>query len=354
MSPTNDNIMIQAEGLTKKFGNVTAVKDITFSCKRGEVVGFLGPNGAGKTTTMRMLTGYMPPTEGAAYIAGHNTLTESLDARQRLGYMPETVPLYQEMSVENYLAYVGRLRRVDNLWERVDDVLESVDLLDRAESYISQLSKGMRQRVGLAQALLHDPDVLILDEPTIGLDPAQILEVRELVSELGKRHTILLSTHILPEVEQICNRVIMIFNGRIWADMQLDEIMSSDEASVLNVRVAQPGENTVDILSDLPGVVDITQPRLNEYVIANDGRDATRIQIAETIVKSGWGLLSMAGAKLNLETVFLNKMREAEFATLAMSQETLEELEDIEDEEVKEAEMDEPADIVHDQLEEEE
>jgi ABC-2 type transport system ATP-binding protein len=179
MSPKNDHVMIQADGLTKKFGDLTAVKDITFRCKRGEIVGFLGPNGAGKTTTMRMLTGYMPPTAGAAYIAGHNTLTESIEARQKLGYMPETVPLYQEMSVENYLAYVGRLRRVDNLWERVDDVLESVGLLDRAESYISRLSKGMRQRVGLAQALIHDPDVLILDEPTIGLDPAQILEVRQ-------------------------------------------------------------------------------------------------------------------------------------------------------------------------------
>jgi ABC-2 type transport system ATP-binding protein len=324
MSPINENVMIQAEGLTKKYGNVTAVKDITFRCKRGEVVGFLGPNGAGKTTTMRMLTGYMPPTEGTAYIAGHNTLTDSIEARKRLGYMPETVPLYQEMSVENYLAYVGRLRRVDNLWERVDDVLESVDLLDRAESYISRLSKGMRQRVGLAQALLHDPDVLILDEPTIGLDPAQILEVRELVSELGKKHTILLSTHILPEVEQICNRVIMIFNGRIWADMQLDEIMVSDEAAVLNVRVAEPREDIENVLVGLPGVKEVAQSKLNEFAITNDGRDATRMLVAETVVNNGWGLLSMAGARMNLETVFLNKMREADFAYQTMAQETFE------------------------------
>jgi ABC-2 type transport system ATP-binding protein len=271
-----------------------------------------------------MLTGYLPPTEGAAHIAGHNTLTDSIEARKRLGYMPETVPLYQEMSVENYLAFVGRLRRVDNLWERVDDVLESVDLLDRAESYISRLSKGMRQRVGLAQALLHDPDVLILDEPTIGLDPAQILEVRELVNELGKKHTILLSTHILPEVEQICNRVIMIFNGRIWADMQLDEIMTSDEAAVLNIRVAEPREDIENVLVGLPGVTEVAQSKLNEFTITNDGRDATRMLVAETVVNNGWGLLSMAGAKMNLETVFLNKMREADFAYQTMAQETFE------------------------------
>jgi ABC-2 type transport system ATP-binding protein len=247
--------------------------------------------------------------------------------------MPETVPLYQEMSVENYLAYVGRLRRVDNLWERVDDVLESVNLLDRAESYINRLSKGMRQRVGLAQALIHDPDVLILDEPTIGLDPAQILEVRELVSELGKKHTILLSTHILSEVEQICNRVIMIFNGRIWADMRLDDMMSADEAAILNIRVARQAENIEQTLATLPGVSDVNQSRLNEFTIISDGRDATRMLVAETIVNNGWGLLSMAGAKMNLETVFLNKMREADFAALAMAEETFEDEESAEIEE---------------------
>jgi ABC-2 type transport system ATP-binding protein len=182
----------------------------------------------------------------------------------------------------------------------------------------------MRQRVGLAQALLHDPDVLILDEPTIGLDPAQILEVRELVSELGKKHTILLSTHILPEVEQICNRVIMIFNGRIWADMQLDEIMVSDEAAVLNVRVAEPREDIENVLVGLPGVKEVAQSKLNEFAITNDGRDATRMLVAETVVNNGWGLLSMAGARMNLETVFLNKMREADFAYQTMAQETFE------------------------------
>lgn len=342
MSPTKDNVMIRAEGLTKKFGNVSAVKDVTFNCKQGEIVGFLGPNGAGKTTTMRMLTGYMPPTEGAAYIAGYNTITDSLEARQKLGYLPETVPLYQEMSVESYLAYVGRIRQVDNLWERVDDALESVGLLDRAESYISRLSKGMRQRVGLAQALIHDPDVLILDEPTIGLDPAQILEVRGLISELGQRHTILLSTHILSEVEQICNRVIMIFNGRIWADMKLDEIMSSDKAAVMNIKVAEPGEAVESVLSGLPGVSSVSQARVKEFAVTHDGRDATRSLIAETVVNKGWGLLAMAEDKLSLESVFLSKMREAEFAAAAMMDEVMEE------------EQEDISDMIVEQFEEEE
>lgn len=347
MSPKNDSVMIQAEGLTKKYGNITAVKDITFNCERGEIVGFLGPNGAGKTTTMRMLTGYMPPTDGSAYIAGYNTLTDSIEARQRLGYLPETVPLYDEMSVENYLAYVGRLRRVDNLWERVDDVLESVDLLDRAESYIGRLSKGMRQRVGLAQALLHNPDVLILDEPTIGLDPAQILEVRELVSELGRHHTILLSTHILTEVEQICNRVIMIFNGRIWADMQIEELMSGDQAAVFNLRVAESNEEIEAVLSSVPGVIEVAQRRLKEFSITYDGEDETRKLAAETVVNKGWGLLSMVEARMNLETIFLNKMREADFAMQIMAAESFEDADKVEKDET-------PAMILESQKSEEE
>ena len=187
MSQTTDDVLIRAENLSKQYGRFTAVQNLSFTCKKGEIVGFLGPNGAGKTTTMRMLTGYLPPTEGEAFIAGYNTMTQSLEARQRLGYLPETVPLYKEMSVEGYLAFVGRLQKVDNLWERIDEVLEMVGLLERAESLVGNLSKGMRQRVGLAQALLHNPDVLILDEPTIGLDPAQIIEVRELITTLGEK-----------------------------------------------------------------------------------------------------------------------------------------------------------------------
>ena len=310
----NDALMIEAENLTKRYGGFTAVNNLTFSCQAGEIVGLLGPNGAGKTTTMRMLTSYMPPTSGRAYIAGHDTLTESLQARRRLGYLPETVPLYPEMSVEGYLAFVGKLRRVDNLWERIDDALEAVDLLDRAESYVSKLSKGMRQRLGLAQALLHEPDVLILDEPTIGLDPAQIREARKLIAKLGQNHTILLSTHILSEVEQICNRVIMIFNGEIWADMPMNQAMGGADSYAISLKLAAPTAEAIPTLAALTGVnrVDANGPR--DFQLAVDGRDETRMMIAETAVNAGWGLLELTPFKTSLETIFLNKMKEAELA----------------------------------------
>ncbi|MEW5986867.1 MAG: ABC transporter ATP-binding protein [Chloroflexota bacterium] len=321
MNDRDHPVMIETESLTKVYGALKAISDITFSCKKGEVVGFLGPNGAGKTTTMRILTGYMPPTSGAAYIAGHNTLTESLPARQRLGYLPETVPLYPELSVENYLAFVGRVRRVDNLWDRVDAVLQTVDLLDRAESYISTLSKGMRQRVGLAQALLHDPDVLILDEPTIGLDPAQIREVRQLITQLGEKHTILLSTHILSEVEQICSRAIIVIDGRIWADMPIEQAVGGAHKNLLTVKLARPAANTLTTLRAVQGVVEARANGVREFQVRIDGRDETRQRVAETAVNSGWGLLELSSEKVSLETIFLNKLQEAEQAALDMAEE---------------------------------
>ena len=304
--------MIEAQAITKKYGTFTAVQGITFSCQKGEVVGFLGPNGAGKTTTMRVLTGYMPPTSGAAYIAGHHTVDDSIAARQRLGYLPETVPLYPEMRVEDYLAFMGRVRHVDKLWSRIDDVLEAVDLLDRAESFVGNLSKGMRQRLGLAQALLHDPDVLILDEPTIGLDPAQIVEIRELITELGRERTVLLSTHILAEVEQICTRVILVINGRIWADMPMSAIQAGENQ--LTVRLAHPAPDTVAILAQLAGVAEVHPLPGAEFTVKVDGRNETRMTVAETAVSQQWGLLEMRQTKLSLETIFLNKLKEAQAA----------------------------------------
>jgi len=189
--------MINVEGLTKYYGQNCAVKDLSFQAEKGEILGFLGPNGAGKTTTIRVLTGYMPPTSGKVTIGGYDVIDQSLQARRIVGYLPESVPLYPDMRVDEYLRYMGKLHRAENLDERVAQVLEQVNLTDRAHSFISKLSKGMRQRVGLAQALVHDPQVLILDEPTIGLDPAQIIEVRKLIEEIGKEKTVLLSTHIL-------------------------------------------------------------------------------------------------------------------------------------------------------------
>ncbi|KAA3663650.1 MAG: ATP-binding cassette domain-containing protein [Chloroflexi bacterium] len=318
MMNTENDVMIEADGLTKKYGPHTAVSDISFSCTKGEVVGFLGPNGAGKTTTMRMLTGYMPPHQGDAYIAGHHTISESMQARHKLGYLPETVPLYPEMSVEGYLEFIGRIRRIDNLWDRIDDVLQDVGLLDRAESYISSLSKGMRQRVGLAQALLHDPDVLILDEPTIGLDPAQIVEIRQIISDVGRKRTVLLSTHILAEVEQICSRVIMIFDGRIYADMSIDEIKST--GNLVSIRLANPAANTSELLERVSGVESIVQHGTNSFGLTVVDSDQVRPLVAETAVYNGWGLLEMTQENQSLETIFLTKMREAEAAGFADEQ----------------------------------
>jgi len=312
MDGMNNDVMIAAENLTKVYGVNVAIDDISFTCKRGEIVGFLGPNGSGKTTTMRILTGYMPPTAGAAYIAGHHTINDSIAARERLGYLPETVPLYPEMTVEGYLAFMGRVRRVDNLWERLDDVLEAVDLLDRAESYIGSLSKGMRQRVGLAQAMIHDPDVLILDEPTIGLDPRQVVEVRELIQELGQRHTILLSTHILSEVEQICDRVIMIIDGHIWADMPLAQIVGESDTRRVSLNLINPTRDTAQVLSNLAGVSHVQQEGERRFDVAYDGTEETRSAVAATAVNSGWGLLDLSSDRPTLEAVFLQKLREAE------------------------------------------
>lgn len=313
MQEEHSEVMIAAEELTKLYGNVPAIESISFTCRRGEIVGFLGPNGAGKTTTMRILTGYMPPSSGAAQIAGFNTLTESLKAREQLGYLPETVPLYPEMSVEGYLAFAGRLRRVPNLWERIDEVIAAVDLEARAGSYIGQLSKGMRQRVGLAQAMLHDPEVLILDEPTIGLDPRQVVEVRELIKELGQRHTILLSTHILSEVEQLCDRVIMIIDGRIWDDRPMTEFVGASGRELL-LQLAAPTRDTGTILSSLVGVTSVTARGEGFYCLSFDGSDTTRAAIASTAVNASWGLLELTVEKPSLETVFLDRLREAEFS----------------------------------------
>ncbi len=305
------HIMIHAENLTKVYDNYTAIRDINLQCKKGEIVGFLGPNGAGKTTTMRILTGYMPPTSGTATVAGYDTVTQSMDARRHLGYLPETVPLYPEMSVEGYLAFVGRLRGIPNLWDRIDDVLEMVDLLDRAESHISKLSKGMRQRVGLAQALIHDPDVLILDEPTIGLDPSQIIDVRKLIKTLGQERTVLLSTHILSEVEQICDRAIIVIGGKVWADITLRNL-GQNEDKTLTLRVADSSEGVPLALGDLPGVYTIHALGHNQFRVVFDGRDDTRTLLAQTVVSQGWGLLEMVNERVSLESLFLRYQREAE------------------------------------------
>ncbi len=218
--------MIKVSKLTKDYGARRAIDNLTFKADRGEIIGFLGPNGAGKTTTMRILSGYMPPTSGKAEIGGFDVVDQSLEVRKIVGYLPETVPLYQDMTVFEFLKYKADLHHIPDAEERVDEVLEMVDLIDRSEGYISALSKGMRQRVGIGQALLHKPEVLILDEPTIGLDPAQIIEVRNLIKRIGKERTVMLSTHILSEAQQVCDRVLIINKGHIVAEDTPERLQS--------------------------------------------------------------------------------------------------------------------------------
>src|SRR5438477_3902808 len=233
--------MIEVEHLTKYYGDSPAIRDINFSVEQGEILGFLGPNGAGKTTTMRIITGYLPPTSGKVTVAGFDVGDKSLEARRHLGYLPETVPLYTDLTTYEYLDFRGRICGLHNGRERkarIHEVMDELNIGDKSSKLIGTLSRGYRQRVGLAQALLHNPDVLILDEPTVGLDPIQITEVRSMIKELGRNHTIILSTHLLPEVSMVCNRVIIISRGRLAAlDTPLHLAQGVAESSAVEAQV---------------------------------------------------------------------------------------------------------------------
>jgi ABC-2 type transport system ATP-binding protein len=304
--------MIQAEGLTKYYGRHPAIQDLTFNAKSGEILGFLGPNGAGKTTTMRILAGYMPPTSGTARVAGYDVVEQSLEVRRRVGYLPETVPLYQELSVTEYLSFMGSLRRVPNLDERVKEVIAQVGMEERAASYIGNLSKGLRQRVGVAQALLHKPEVLILDEPTLGLDPAQIIEVRKLIKELGRERTVLLSTHILSEAQQVCDRLLIINHGKIVVEdtpARLQAQLAGAERLV--VLAAAETRELVELLTGVQGVVNV-QPMEAEgqvEIASAPGRDI-RPLVARRVVEAGLDLLEMRPVGISLEDIFLQLTRE--------------------------------------------
>ncbi len=299
--------MIQVDQLTKRYGAFTAVSKISFKAEEGEILGFLGPNGAGKTTTMRMLTGYMPPTEGKATVAGHDIFTESLEVRQCVGYLPETVPLYPDMTVKGYVKYIADLRGVSHSKDRTSDVLKTVGMFERRDSLIRSCSKGMRQRVGLAQAMVHDPQVLILDEPTIGLDPHQTLEVRDLVRDLGKSHTLLFSTHILSEAEQVCDRVIIIEKGQIVAvdsPARLRERLQQGGRLFLRVNAKADEVVITKTLKNVTGVQTI-EPYTEGYIItANAGLDV-RARLASTVISAGWELLELRPLAMSLEDIFL-------------------------------------------------
>jgi ABC-2 type transport system ATP-binding protein len=292
---------------------VTAVDDISFRVEPGEILGFLGPNGAGKTTTMRVLTGYMPATEGRAVVAGFDVFEQPIEAKRRIGYLPETPPLYPEMTVHEYLSFVARIKGVPGgeREQRVNSSMERTRIDDMAGRHCGKLSKGYRQRVGLAQAILHNPEVLILDEPTAGLDPKQIIETRELVKELAGDHTIILSTHILPEVSQTCQRVVIINRGRVVAEDTPDNLTARLRgAETVLLEIDTNGADPAPALSAVDGVTRVTATPgatgLSKTEVETvQGRDLRR-DLARAVVTNGWGLLELRSMRMSLEEIFLH------------------------------------------------
>jgi ABC-2 type transport system ATP-binding protein len=320
--------LIEVQHLTKRYGPVTAVDDISFTVERGEILGFLGPNGAGKTTTMRVLTGYMPPTDGKAIVAGYDVFEQPIEAKRRTGYLPETPPLYPDMTVRDYLSFVARIKGVPRgeRTARVNEMMEKTRIADVANRHCGKLSKGYRQRVGLAQALMHNPDVLILDEPTAGLDPKQIIETRQLIKALAGDHTIILSTHILPEVSQTCQRVVIINRGRVVAVDTPDNLTSRLRGSeTMYLQVDAGGADAGSVLQRVSGVTRVAVADSKQQIVGYEvdseaGRDVRR-ELAAAVVGRGWGLLELRPMRLSLEEIFLHVTTEETPATAAAAAE---------------------------------
>jgi ABC-2 type transport system ATP-binding protein len=305
--------MVKVSHLTKRYGNVTAISDLNFEIKKGEIVGFLGPNGAGKTTTMRILTGFIPPSSGKVEIDGHDVLDDSIEARKLIGYLPENAPLYLDMEVDSLLTYFAELKHVkkEERKEQIDKILIECGLEDVRKEIIKRLSKGYRQRVALAQALIGDPEFLILDEPTITLDPKQVSEIRKLIKDLGKKRTVILSTHILSEVSAICDRVMIISKGKIVAQDTPDNLTSSlSDVERVTVKIKGPQD---EVLSGLNDINDVKIARIaqkyeddiNSFSVESvKGVDLRKI-IAREVISRGWDLLELKKEDVKLEDVFL-------------------------------------------------
>jgi ABC-2 type transport system ATP-binding protein len=305
--------VIEVEHLTKRYGPVAAVQDVSFQVHKGEILGFLGPNGAGKTTTMRVLTGYMPATDGRVVVAGHDVFEQPVEAKRRTGYLPETPPLYPDMTVREYLTFVAKIKGVPkgDRKKRVEQVMARTWVTDMAGRACGKLSKGYKQRVGLAQALIHNPDVLILDEPTAGLDPKQIIETRKLIKELAGDHTIILSTHILPEVSQTCDRVVIINKGRVVAidtPANLTGRLRGAETMFVQVEAARASEAAA-ALAKVPGVVRVApvdHAASGAFEVESEaGRDVRR-ELARAVVLGGHDLLELRPTRVSLEDIFLS------------------------------------------------
>ena len=304
--------MIEVQNVTKRYGPFTAVNGVSFRVESGQILGFLGPNGAGKTTTMRILTGCIPPTEGSAVVAGYDVFEQPVEAKQRTGYLPETPPLYPDMTVREYLTFAAKISGVAaaERASRIDMAMARTSTADMAERHCGKLSKGYRQRVGLAQAILHNPDVLILDEPTAGLDPKQIIETRRLIRDLAGDHTIILSTHILPEVAQTCEQVVIINKGRVVAVDTPDNLTNRLGGSeTVRLEIDASGSDATAALTAVAGVTHVSMeahagPSVTYDVQTAQGADVRR-ELAQTVVANGWGLLELRPLKMSLEDIFL-------------------------------------------------
>jgi len=306
--------MIEVEGLTKRYGRQKAVDGVSFRVQKGEILGFLGPNGAGKTTTMRILTCYLPPTEGTARVAGYDVFEKPIEAKRHIGYLPETPPLYPDMDVRGFLDFVAKIKGVPAKERKgkVDDAIEKCRVGDVRDKLIGKLSKGYRQRVGLAQAILHNPDVLILDEPTAGLDPKQIIETRELIKSLGGEHTIILSTHILPEVSVTCGRVVIINKGRVVAEDTPDNLMHRLRgAGALRLEARGASGAVFDTLRAVPGIVSVVPKAeggsdVSVFEIEAQAGNDVRADLARAVVQKGFDLLGLSQVGMSLEEIFLH------------------------------------------------
>ncbi len=303
--------MIEAENLTKYYGSFQALKGVSFQIKKGEIVGFLGPNGAGKTTTMRILTGFLPPDTGKVRIAGFDLSKEPIQVRKRIGYLPESVPLYREMTVSAFLRFLATIRGVIGKQRdiRIKEVLKLCRLAEYEQSPITRLSKGYRQLVGIAQAIIHEPEVLILDEPTIGIDPRQVVHIRNLIKEYGRKHTVILSSHILPEVSMICERIMVMDQGRIIAVDRPDKLAAGIEGThKFEIEAAGDEKKILDLIAKVEGVVTVRAKGRGEerrfWVETQAGRDI-RDALTSAIMKGGFRLLGLTTKEMSLEDIFL-------------------------------------------------
>lgn len=293
---------IEVTNLSKYYGEQAAVNDITFSIKKGEIVGFLGPNGAGKSTTMKMITGFIPASEGTIKVCGKEVSVDAIETRKHIGYLPENNPLYLDMYVKEYLEFVGKIYKLKNVRERVKEMIQLVGLEVEQNKKIGMLSKGYRQRVGLAQAIIHNPDVLILDEPTSGLDPNQLVEIRDLIRRIGKEKTVMLSTHILQEVEAICDRVIIIRQGKLVADNLASNLQVASETQVVYAEF--DGAISKQVLSKIPGVSKLEQVNPSTYLIESESIDDLRKTVAQFALQNNLLVLTLRTEEKSLEEVF--------------------------------------------------